>query len=55
MRRPGLGRHQGETGRSGQVEMETRGDEGAETGDELDGGGVDEEDDEQGGLGYGGG
>ena len=55
MRRPGLGRHQGETGRSGQVDMENRGDEGAETGDELDGGGVDEEDDEQGGLGYGGG
>ena len=37
--------------------MENRGDERAETGDELAGdevdGGVDEEDDEQGGLGYG--
>ena len=37
--------------------MENRGDKGAETGDELAGdkadGGVDEEDDEQGGLGYG--
>ena len=33
--------------------MENRGDKGAETGDELAGGGVDKEDDEQGGLGYG--